>query len=98
MTNESGFQCPKCGGSHAGAVEMVPLVYPIKSVEGEDRLNFGEEQCGQKFTECSGIVKFVCMDCGTVLRDKNGHKLENDAQFVSWVYDDCPGWDKEIGY
>ena len=75
------FTCPNCYEKRLECIETNATVsYVLKDIVEDGNFEYGDT-----IVQESEIDRYECVDCGYVLKDEFGDKLNENTEVVDWI-------------
>ena len=81
MTKKLKFTCPNCKGTRLEVIETNAIVSSVISNLDPD----GDFDYENLTVDDSVVDRFQCIECGYVLKDRNGENITDNLEVVKWL-------------
>ena len=81
MAKKLKFTCPNCKGNRLEVIETDAIVSSVITNLDID----GDFDYGNLSVDDSVVDRFQCVECGYVLKDKNGEKITDNLDVIEWL-------------
>ena len=79
------FKCPKCSSNRLEEVMgNCTVSSAIKEICSDGDIEYGDQS-----TEYGEVDRYQCLECGFVLKDENGNKIDGVEKLVEWLNNNC---------